>query len=141
MRMLDGRRVVFLIPLPRTSWQGAAIWWIMPPTDPDFEANIRTGLMEVRGFFKDFLFSSNLRGFKLLNPGLCVPSADSDSDSLWGDENPVHPLYNGCFDTIMKEADNLRTGGKRPGDDINPAAKNPASRPRGRAGLTSPREA
>ncbi len=40
----------------------------------------------------------------------------------------MHPLYNGyerIIDTIMKEADNLRTGGKRPGDDINPAAKKP----------------
>jgi hypothetical protein len=84
----------------------------------------------------DFIFSSNLRGFKLLNPGLCVPSADTDGDPLWSDDDPVHPLYNGyesIIDTIMKEADSLRPGGKRPGDDINPAAKKPrteVARPR-----------
>ncbi len=65
---------------------------------------------------------------KLLNPGLCVPSADNDGNPLWGDNDPVHLLYNGyelIIDTIMKEADSLGPGGKRPGDDINPAAKKP----------------
>jgi hypothetical protein len=74
------------------------------------------------------LFSSNLRGFRLLNPGLCVPAADEDGDPLWGDDDPVHPLYNGyerIVDTIEKEADSLRAGNKRPGDEISPAPKKP----------------
>jgi hypothetical protein len=40
----------------------------------------------------------------------------------------VHALYNGyerIIDTIVREADSLRAGGKRPGDDISPAAKKP----------------
>jgi hypothetical protein len=138
LRMLDGRRVVFLIPLPRYILAGCCDLEDHAPnrSDPGFEANIRAGLAEVRGFFKDFLFSSNLRSFKLLNPGLCVPAADTDGDPLWSDDDPVHPLYNGyesIIDTIMKEADSLRPGGKRPGDDINPAAKKPrteVARPR-----------
>ncbi len=96
--------------------------------DPDFEDSIRAGLLEVRGFFKVFLFSSNLRGFRLLNPGLCVPTINSDGDLLWGDDDPVHPLYNGyemIVDTILREADSLRPGGKRSSDDIAPAAKKP----------------
>ncbi len=98
------------------------------PGGPDFEDIIRSGLVEVRGFFKYFLFSSNLRNFKLLNPGLCVPSADPDGDPLWCEEDLVHPLYNGyerIIDTIIREADSLRAGGKRPGDDIPPVAKKP----------------
>jgi hypothetical protein len=74
------------------------------------------------------LFSSNLRSFKLLNPGLCVPADDPDGDSLWCEEDPVHPLYNGyerIIDNSTREADSLRAGGKRPGEDIAPVAKKP----------------
>ena len=73
LRLLDGRRVVFLIPLPRYILVGCCEQADHAPNraDPDFEDSIRAGLVQVRGFFKDFLFSSNLRGFRLLNPGLC----------------------------------------------------------------------
>ena len=107
--MLDGRRVVFLIPLPRYIFAGCC----------DLEDH-----------------APNRSDPRFLNPGLCVPSADTDGDPLWSDDDPVHPLYNGyesIIDTIMKEADSLRPGGKRPGDDINPAAKKPrteVARPR-----------
>jgi hypothetical protein len=138
LRLLDGRRVVFLIPLPRYILVGCCGEADHAPNraDPDFEDSIRAGLVQVRGFFKDFLFSSNLRGFRLLNPGICVPTISSDGDPLWGDDDPVHPLYNGyelIIDTILREADSLRPGGKRSGDDISPAAKKPrmdAPRPR-----------
>jgi hypothetical protein len=33
--------------------------------------------------------------------------------------------YELIIDTIMKEADSLRPGGKRPGDNSSPAAKKP----------------
>jgi hypothetical protein len=130
LRLLDGRKVVFLIPLPRYILAGCCGQKDHAPNraDPDFEDSIRAGLVEVRGFFKDFLFSNNLRSFKLLNPGLCVPSGDPDGDPLWSEEDPVHPLYNGyerIINTIIREADSLRVGGKRPGDDIAPAAKKP----------------
>jgi hypothetical protein len=130
LRLLDGRRVVFLIPLPRYILTGCCEQEDHAPNrgDPGFEDSIRAGLIEVRGFFKDFLFSSNLRGFRLLNPGLCVPTFNAEGDPLWGEDDPVHPLYNGyemIVDTILREADSLRPGGKRSGDDIAPAAKKP----------------
>jgi hypothetical protein len=130
LRLLEGRKVVFLIPLPRYILAGCCNQEDHAPnrSEPGFEDAIRSGLCEVRGFFKDFLFSSNLRGFRLLNPGLCVPAADEDGDPLWGDDDPVHPLYNGyerIVDTIEKEADSLRAGNKRPGDEISPAPKKP----------------
>jgi hypothetical protein len=59
---------------------------------------------------------------------VCVSSADPDGEQLWCEEDPVHPLYNGyerIIDTIIREADSLRSGGKRPGYDIAPAAKKP----------------
>ncbi len=130
LRLLDGRRVIFLIPLPRYILTGCCQQADHAPNrkDPDFEDSIRAGLVDVRGFFKDFLFSSNLRGFRLLNPGLCVPAINSDDDPLWGDDDPVQPLYNGyemIVDTILREAHSLRPGGKRSGEDILPAAKKP----------------
>jgi hypothetical protein len=144
LRLLEGRKVIFLIPLPRYILAGCCDQEDHAPNrnEPGFEDAIRAGLIEVRGFFKDFLFSSNLRGFQLLNPGICVPAADQDGEPLWGDDDPVHPLYNGyeCIvDTIEKEADSLRTANKRPGDEISPAPKNRGWRSLGRAGLTSRR--
>ncbi len=88
--------------------------------DPGFKDHIRSGLAEVRGHFKDFLFTHNLK-FKILNPGLCVPLCSEDRDPLWSDEDPVHPLYKGY------EADSLQAGKKRPGGDIAPPAKKPRS--------------
>jgi hypothetical protein len=82
--------------------------------------------METRGYFKDFLFTNNLR-FKILNPGLCVPSTDASGDPLWG-EDPVHPLYGGydaIIDAVLYEVDSLHAGGKRAGDEIAPPPKKP----------------
>jgi hypothetical protein len=54
--------------------------------------HICASLAESKGFFIDFLISSNLRGLKILNPGLCILAADGESDPLWGDDDLVHPL-------------------------------------------------
>jgi hypothetical protein len=40
-------------------------------------------LTECRGFFKDFFFTNNLRGFALVNPSLCVPAEDENGASLY----------------------------------------------------------
>ncbi len=90
--------------------------------DESFKASLRKVLMEVRGHFKDFLFTSNLR-FKIINPCLCVPTIEASRDPLWG-EDPVHPLYGGydaIIDTILPKADSLHLGGKCRGEDIAPA--------------------
>jgi len=137
LKLLEGRKVIFLIPLPRYIAVGCCEDDEHAPNraDPGFEANLRAGLAEARGHFKDFLFSNNLK-FKILNPGLCVPLSSEDGDPMWSEEDPVHPLYNGyeaIIDLIEQEADSLRTGKKRPGGDIAPPAKKP------RAEVTRPR--
>ncbi len=126
LRLLEGLLVVFLTPLPRYLQEGCCGADDHAPNrfDEGFEASLRKGLMEMRGFFKDFLFTNNLR-FKIINPGLCVPLSDAAGDPLWG-EDPVHPLYGGydaIIDTVVYEADSLKAGGKRAGDDIAPPAK------------------
>ncbi len=95
LRLQEGLTVVFLTPLPRylqevccSADDHAPNWF-----EEGFEASLRKGLMETRGFFKDFLFPNNLR-FKIINPGFCVPLSDASGDSLWG-EDTVHPLYGG----------------------------------------------
>jgi hypothetical protein len=129
LRLLEGRKVIFLIPLPRYISAGCCEEDDHAPNrgDPGFEAQIRSGLAEIRGHFKDFLFTQNLK-FKILNPGLCVPLLSEDGDPLWSDEDPVHPLYNGyeaIVDLVEQEADSLRAGKKRAGGDIAPPAKKP----------------
>jgi hypothetical protein len=123
--------VIFLIPLPRYISAGCCEEDDHAPNrgDPGFEATIRSGLAEVRGHFKDFLFTNNLK-FKIINPGLCVPLCSEDGDPMWSEEDPVHPLYNGyeaIIDLIEQEADSLRAGKKRPGGNIAPPAKKPRS--------------
>jgi hypothetical protein len=129
LKLLEGHKVIFLIPLPRYMAVGCCEDDEHAPNraDPGFEASIRAGLTEARGHFKDFLFSNNLK-FKILNPGLCVPLSSEEGDPMWSEEDPVHPLYNGyeaIIDLIEQEADSLRTGKKRPGGDVAPPAKKP----------------
>ncbi len=48
LRMLDGRRVVFLIPLLARSLQDAVIWRTMPPTAPIPDSRPTSGLASLR---------------------------------------------------------------------------------------------
>ena len=59
-----------------------------------FEEEIRKGLADRRGYTKDFLFTNQLRGFTVLNPGLCLPSSSEVGTAVWG-KDPVHPLQEG----------------------------------------------
>jgi hypothetical protein len=106
-----------------------------------FEEQLRKGLVECRGYFKDFLFTSSLRGFTILNPGLCLPATDEDGAvmMLWG-LDPVHPLKEGYFriaDTICEAAYKLgakpEDGRKRAGSLMGPPGKKP------RVEITRPR--
>jgi hypothetical protein len=127
LRLLEAYKVVFLTPLPRYLLESCCNAEDHAPNryQEDFEAELRAGLLAIRGHFKDFLFTNNLRSFKIVNPGLCVPTMDASGDPLWG-EDPIHPLYSGyeaIVDTILSEADNIRSGTKRQGENIAPAAK------------------
>jgi len=136
LKLLEGLIVIFLTPLPRYLQEGCCEADDHAPNrfDDGFEAGLRKGLMEIRGYFKDFLFTNNLR-FKILNPGMCVPTTDASGDPLWG-EDPVHPLYGGydaIMDAVLYEADSMCAGGKRAGEDIAPPSKKPrteVARPR-----------
>ncbi len=48
--------------------------------DEEFGEQLQKGLQDCRNFFKDFLFTSGLRGFSVVNPSLCVPVADERGD-------------------------------------------------------------
>jgi hypothetical protein len=52
--------------------------------DPDFETKMRKELQGVRDMYKDFLFTSGLRGFVIHNPGIGVPKKDVMGQHLWG---------------------------------------------------------
>jgi hypothetical protein len=73
LRLLEGRKVIFLTPMPRYL-RGCCMRPDHAPNrlEEGFEEQLRKGLVECRGYFKDFLFTSGLRGFSILNPGLFV---------------------------------------------------------------------
>jgi len=130
-KLLEGRNVIFLTPLPRYMYTGCCASPEHAPNrvmDEAFEESLRKGLSEMRSHFKDFLFTNNIRNFKLLNPGLCVPEKDEDGEPLWG-EDPVHPLYGGyerIADLIVKEAETFGARGqKRPGESAESHSKRP----------------
>jgi hypothetical protein len=98
-----------------------------------FEEQLRKGLVECKGFFKDFLFTSGLRGFTILNPGHCLPAVDESGAvmMLWG-LDPVHPLkegYTRFADMICEAAVKLGAktddGRTRAGSLMGPPGKKP----------------
>ncbi len=106
--------------------------------DEDFGEQLQRGLQDCRNFFKDFLFTSGLRGFAFVNPSLCVPMEDETGEPLWGTD-PVHPKhegYNRIVDFVCAEAGRLsdKSGNKkRPASQDGPPGKKPwteAQRPR-----------
>jgi hypothetical protein len=55
---------------------------------PDFKARIISELQDMAGNIRNFLFTSGLRGIKLLDPALTMKSLSEDD--CWG-KDPVHP--------------------------------------------------
>jgi uncharacterized membrane protein YgcG len=98
--------------------------------EPSFEADLRKALAECRDHYKNFLFTSGLRGFAVKNPGLCVPELDEEGNRLWM-EDPVHPTtsgYSRIVDMIVTDAERLRGkagGKKRSGSVVEAASKRP----------------
>jgi len=133
LTLLAGRKVIFLTPMPRYLYVGCCNVEDHAPNrqDPDFESKMRKELQGVRDMFKDFLFTSGLRGFVVRNPGVCVPKEDASGQPLWGNEDPVHPLtegYNLIGDLLCEEIVNLtkkKQSGKRAGGHLEAAKKRP----------------
>jgi hypothetical protein len=128
--LLEGRVVFFLTPMPRYLYMSCCQRTDHAPnrTGEDFEAVFRKSLMECRTHYKDFLFTSGCKNFKIINPGLCVPREDEDGNQLWGPD-PVHPREEGyarIVDYFCGELVRLREkedNKKRPGEPLAPPAK------------------
>jgi hypothetical protein len=131
---------VFLTPLARYLMSSCCNRADHAPNrqDEDFVEQLQKGLQECRTFFKDFLFTSGLRGFAVVNPSLCVPMEDETGEPLWG-VDPVHPKhegYNRIVDFVCAEAGRLSDRGsskKRTAGQDGPPGKKPrteAPRPR-----------
>ncbi len=91
----------------------------------------RKALADNSDYYKNFLFTSGLRGFSIRNPGLCVPEMDENGMRLWNND-PVHPTcecYVRICNMICAEADRLRkkpsssVGTKRAGSTLRSASK------------------
>jgi len=133
LKLLEGRIVIFLTPLVRYLLAGCCGRADHAPNrlEDGFEEALLKQLADCRGFFKDFLFVHNLRGFAVVNPSLCVPVEDENGTELWG-RDPIHPLYEGynrIVDYVMGEADRLAvraaTSNKRPGASVAQPNKKP----------------
>jgi uncharacterized membrane protein YgcG len=140
LRLLEGRIVVFLTPLARYLLSSCCYREDHAPNrqDEEFGEQLQKGLQDCRNFFKDFLFTSGLRGFSVVNPSLCVPVEDERGEPLWG-ADPVHPKhegYNRIVDFVCAEAERLAGKGsskKRTTAQDGPPGKKPrteVARPR-----------
>jgi hypothetical protein len=140
LRLLEGRIVIFLTPLARYLLASCCNRADHAPNrqDEEFGELLQKGLQDCRNFFKDFLFTSGLRGFSVVNPSLCVPVEDERGEPLWG-ADPVHPKhegYNRIVDFVCAEAERLTgksSSKKRATTQDGPPGKKPrteAARPR-----------
>jgi hypothetical protein len=93
LRLLENRKVIFLTPGPRYLQGGCCSREDHAPNrgSDGFKEEIRKGLADRRGYIKDFLFTNQLRGFTVLNPGLCLPSSGEGGAAVW-EKDPVHLL-------------------------------------------------
>ncbi len=85
LTLLAGRLVVFLTPMPRYLYISCCEDTEHAPNrrEAGFEDELRKALADSRDYYKNFLFTSGLRGFSIRNPGLCVPETDESGTRLW----------------------------------------------------------
>jgi len=126
LQKLLGRNVVFVTPGPRYL-EGCCdeIEHASNRFDEGFEDGLRRCLAECRQNFKDFLFTSGYRGFRVIDPSPALPG---NNDDIW-DWDPVHPSttgYENICDLFEGEFDKFSHGGtkKRPAEtQLAPEAK------------------
>jgi hypothetical protein len=111
LQKLHGRNVVFVTRGPRYL-EGCCdeIEHASNRFDEGFEDGLRQS-------FKDFLFTSGYRGFRVIDPSPALPG---NNDDIW-DWDPVHPStagYESTCDLIKGEFDKFSHGGskKRPAE-------------------------
>jgi hypothetical protein len=94
--LLEGKIVFFLTPMPRYLNVNCCVRADHATNllEDSFEEKLRKSLVDCRSFYKDFLFTSGLKHFNIVNPGLCVPREDEEGNQLWGPD-PVHPRHEG----------------------------------------------
>ncbi len=132
LTLLAGRLVLFLTPMPRYVYTCCCmdLEHAANRAEPGFEEDIKKALADCRDHYKNFLFTSGLRGFVIRNPGLCVPETDEEGMPLWS-EDPVHPTnegYSRIVEMILSEADRMRGKAgskKRSGSILEAASKRP----------------
>ena len=121
LRLLEGRKVIFVTPMPRYLEVSCCDELEHAPNryDGGFEKRLRDTLAEYRQNFKHFIFTSGLRGITVIDPS---PATMMESEPVWG-EDPVHPLTEGyervvdLFEATMVKMDKAKTGIKRPAEE------------------------
>ncbi len=85
-KLLERFTVFFLSPMPRYLYKACCTREDHTPNTREdrFEDSQRCSLMECRGFYKDFFFTSGYKNVTVLNPGIEVPSEDETGLQLWG---------------------------------------------------------
>jgi hypothetical protein len=85
LRLLEGRLDLFLTHLGRYLLNSCCNRAYHAPNrqDEDFVEQMQKGLQDCRNVFKDFLFTSGLRGFAVVNPSLCVPVRTRQGSLSW----------------------------------------------------------
>ncbi len=104
--------------------------------DEGFEDGLRRCLAECRINFKDFLFASKFRGFRVIDPSPALPG---NNDDIW-DWDPVHPTaagYENICDLIDEEFDKFSLGGSKKRPAEAQLAQETKKRPRRPASLAS----
>jgi hypothetical protein len=121
LKLLEGRRVIFMVPLVRYINMACCdnSEHLTNSEEPGFEERLRSEIAASRVHYKDFLFCHGLRGFRVLDVNCCVLDnvLDEDEERCWTTD-PVHPStegYNKIVDFMEKEFTKIKGGGQKRG--------------------------
>jgi len=119
LRLLENRRVIFMVPLLRYVVNACCAdeEHLTNGGEPGFEERFRSELAESRKNYKDFLFCHGLRGFRVVDVNYVLPNneLDEEEERCWTTD-PVHPStqgYNRIVDVLETEFSKLKGGGRK----------------------------